>query len=492
MRRVSVRARATVMAAAVVALTLAAAALVLVATLDRSLTHSSDTLARARVDDLAGLAVNGTLPSALTHVGGDGIAQVVTDDGRVLAASANIRGAGPVSAFHSTGDEPVLRTITAPDDDETEIYRVWVRSVETNRGIVTIFVGDSAESLGEATGVLRGALLVGVPVVTALLAVAAWIVVGRALRPVEQIRSEVAAISAERLDRRVPVPATQDEVGRLAVTMNAMLDRLEAAGRQQRDFVADASHELQSPLASFRAQLEVSLAHRGSVDWVAVATELLDDSAAMERLVRDLLFLAAHESTPAHWTRTPVDLDDIVLQEADRCRLLGRVALDTTRVSAAPVQGDPDELRRLVRNLMDNAVRHARGEVRLALRGDGDAVRLDVCDDGPGIPAADRDRVFDRFYRADTARARGSGTGLGLAIARSIAEQHGGRLQLADACATVAPGTTDDGVTPTGAHFVLHLPSAPPIAVDQPSRSPASARATYQPPTASTGSTSTR
>jgi signal transduction histidine kinase len=440
-----VRTRTTLLATAVSASAVLLGALLLIATLERSLHRAGDDLARSRVQDLSDLAAESALPRVLTGIGGEGIGQVFDSRGTVLAASPNIAGHPPVSTYTSRDRRPTLRILrSAPDDQETESYRVWVGTAPTPRGAVTVLAGSSLESVGEATRALTRDLAVGVPLLVLLVAGGTWLVVGRTLRPVEDIRAEVAAISEHDLERRVSVPATDDEVSRLAVTMNLMLDRLEAANHRQRDFVADASHELQSPLTALRTQIEVALAHPDE-DWPRLAQSLLSDTEDMERLVRDLLFLARASADAASTPPRLVDLDDIVREEAARLRSRTTAALDTTAVSAAPVLGHTDDLRRLVRNLLENAVRYARSGVRICLVGETTTARLDVVDDGPGVAAPDRDRVFDRFYTSDTSRSPGHGTGLGLAIADAIAVRHGGRLELVD----------DEA----GAHFALTLPS---------------------------------
>ncbi|HEY3015851.1 MAG TPA: ATP-binding protein [Nocardioides sp.] len=461
--RGSVRARTTLLAALVSAIALVAGAVLLLATLDRSLHRAGDDLARGRVRDLAAQAERGVLPDSLDSIDGEGVGQVYDARGRVLAASPNIAGRPPI--FHGTAPQrPSMRILRdAPDDDETENYRVWVQRAETPTGPVTVVAGASLESVGEASATLRRDLGIGVPAMVALVAIGTWLVVGRSLRPVEAIRREVAAIGDDRLDRRVPEPPAGDEIGRLAVTMNGMLDRLEDASRRQREFVADASHELQSPIAALRTQLEVALAADGAAggadgDWADLGPRLLADADQMDRLVRDLLFLA---STPD--PRPPdqlVDLDDVVLEEAARIRAsapatvkatvkatgkaTGVPTVDTGGVSAAPVAGDAGDLRRLVRNLLENAARHAESTVRLTLGEHDGAVLLEVYDDGPGIAPEDRERVFERFTRIDSARRRTDGTGLGLAIARAIAERHRGTLEVGDG--------------PSGTRLVLRLP----------------------------------
>jgi signal transduction histidine kinase len=279
---------------------------------------------------------------------------------------------------------------------------------------------------------LTRSLLLGLPPLILLLAGAIWQVVGRALRPVEAIRAEVATLSALGLRRRVPVPPTDDEVARLASTMNAMLARLEASDAQQREFVANASHDLQSPLTAFRTELEVALAHPDRTDWPAVARSLHDESDRMEALVRDLLFLARAEDPAARAEPRLLDLDDVVREEVTRSRPSTELEV-TCSLTAAPVRGRTDDLARMARNLLANALQHARSRVEVSLANDAGWVTLTVTDDGPGVPAEHRDRIFERFYRGDPARDRAdSGTGLGLAIVRSVAEGHGGSVGLVD------------------------------------------------------------
>lgn len=444
--RMGLRERTTLLSAAAAAVALTAAAVALLLTLDAQLTGSREDLARTRARDLLELAESGRLGPSVRNVGEDDMAQVVDARGRVLAASPNIDGAPAVVAV-GPGLRLGPRTLEAPDDGETERYRVWVDRGPSPYGQVVVVTGTSLESVAEATGAVRQALLLGVPVVVLLLAAATWVLVGAALRRVERIRAQVDAISDAEQDVRVPVSGVDDEVGRLAVTMNRMLDRLEEASRRQRGFVADASHDLQSPLAAQRSTLEVALRYPDRHDPSALATELLGSVAEMEQLVGDLLYLATPDDPSRAGRREWLDLEDVVLEEAARVAAGAGAVVDTGEVSAGPVVGDPAALRRLVRNLLDNAVRHARDRVAVRLRvEDGRRLVLDVVDDGPGIDPAERERVFDRFYRGDPARARGVGHGLGLAIARSVAEAHGGDLRVVDSA--------------EGAHLRLRMPCA--------------------------------
>jgi signal transduction histidine kinase len=267
-----------------------------------------------------------------------------------------------------------------------------------------------------------------------LVALAAWYFTGRALQPVEAIRLEAEEITGATMNRRVPEPDTDDEVGRLARTMNAMLDRLETSSQRQRQFVSDASHELRSPLASIRTNLEVALRHADRTDWPSVANRALAEDVRMEDTVSELLELARldESSGPVLLESLPdVDVDELVLDDTVQPR---RVPIDTTRVSAGRVHGRREQLTRVVRNLVDNAARHAESRVAVELSTNDAEVVLIVDDDGPGIPVDERERVFDRFTRLDDGRARDAGgLGLGLSMVKAITEQHGGTVTIEDA-----------------------------------------------------------
>ena len=443
--RFGLRTRATALGVVVSALLLAVGAVLLVTTLESRLTAASDDLSRSRVEDLLDLAASGDLPAELRTVNDDGVAQVVGPDGEVLAASPNIAGKPAIADLAATGT-PRQSTFDAPDDAETETYRVWYAAGPSPDGTVTVYVGDSLESVDEASAALRRSLRVGVPLVVALLGCVLWVLIGRSLGRLDRIRAEVDRITEENLHVRVAGDGVDDEVGRLAATMNAMLARLDAAAQRQRDFVADVSHDLQSPLAAQRVSLELALADPDRVDTETLRTDVLGATADMERLVRDLLVLAAIDAGTAV-EPAPVDLDELVLEEATRARSTSRVPIDTRGVSAAPALANADDVRRIVRNLLANATAHAATRVEVVVDVDPDGrARLEVADDGPGIPEEERELVFDRFHRADGARSRG-GSGLGLPIARGLAERAGGELDL-------LPG-------PGGARLRLRLPSAP-------------------------------
>lgn len=443
----SVRSRITAVAVVAVCIVLVGGAVALMGIFERSLTQNADELSRTRLSDLAALVAEDALPATLTNRDSESLAQVIDARNRVLASSENLEGEPPISSFAPDEDEdPVQISVAVADDDETDDYRVWTLLQPTPDGPVTIYVGTSTEGVSEALEALSGTLVIVTPLLVLLLALVIWHLVGRTLQPVEAIRSEVAAISHQELDRRVPVPRSGDEIARLAETMNEMLARLQAASARQQTFVGDASHELQSPVAAFRTQLEVALAHPESTDWAAIAAALKTDSDRMESLIRDLLYLARDDAAHTPPPHRLVDLDDLVLEEVTRLSIGSPVLIDTAKVSAAPVRGSADDLSRMVRNLLENAVHHASSRVMLTLASTPSEVLLTVCDDGPGVDARHRERIFDRFYRAEEARARGrDATGLGLAIARTIAVRHGGSVELVEE----APG----------ACFVVRLPA---------------------------------
>jgi len=375
----------------------------------------------------------------------DFVVQVVGRDGTVLATSPG----APGRVWRDTPRKTVVRDGELPDGESARVLATPVAG-----GVV--YVAGSMEDVEDSTSALFRSLLVAVPVSTAVLAALVWWLVGRVLRPVEEIRAEVERISASRLDRRVPEPAAPEEIARLAHTMNAMLDRLAGAAERQRRFVADAAHELRSPLARIRAGLEVDAAHPASADPDATHGSVLGETGRLQRLVDDLLLLARGDAGAVDLTRAgPVDLDDIVQQHVSALRGPSGPRIDSRGVGPVQLRGDAGQLGRAVANLLDNAVRHARSTVTVTLADDGGRAVLTVADDGPGIPAADRDRVFQRFTRLDDARSADGGAGLGLAIARDIAERHGGGLTL-------------ESQAPDGARFVLTLPgdgvSAPRVA----------------------------
>ncbi|TRW46728.1 ATP-binding protein [Georgenia yuyongxinii] len=440
-----VRFQTTLAATLVVAATLALAAVAFVL-LQRSRFEASLTeLADQQAADVAAQAADeGATGLEFSRVGAGerSMVQVVGPSGEVLLASTARAGERALVASRPPPGSSVTVRVNVPDEEETEFVAV-AKGVATPAGPMVVIAAQSLEPAAESTAVAVGLLAVGLPAVLLVVAGTCYWLTGRALAPVEAMRRKVAGISSSDLSARVPVPPAGDELTRLAETMNAMLGRLEASSQVQRRFVADASHELRSPIATIRTELEVARRHADRTDWEAVSADALAETERLHRLVSDLLLLARADERTGTLRREDVDLDDLMLDEARRLRAAG-VAVD---VQSPPVRvvGDGAALARAVRNLVDNAVLHGGSRVSLLLRADRAQAVMEVVDDGPGIPVDQRERVFDRFVRLDASRERAAGgTGLGLPIAREIARAHGGDV-------TVGNGAT-------GARLVLTLP----------------------------------
>jgi signal transduction histidine kinase len=438
----TVRWRVTLLAAIAVAVVLVVTGVVLVAVQRGVLT---DKLDESLTADAARVVASSEGGESMTPLSADdeAVAQIVTVDGTVVEASNSAVADEPIAPA-PTGTAAVFGTIDGPLEG-TGSYRVVSRRFAADGRELVVHVAAPLDDVRDAVQALLVTLAFLVPAVTAILAALVWLLVGRTLRPVERIRSEVAGIGLGELDRRVPQPPGRDEIARLAGTMNEMLDRLDVSSRQQQRFVADASHELRTPLARLRTEIEV--AQRANPGDEEVLASLLEEVDNLQRLTDDLLVLARSDAGVADGEGRPVDLDDVVLEEVRALEPRGR-SVDTRQVSAAQVVGHRDQLRRVVANLLDNAVRHAADRVTLSLAETNGVVKLAVTDDGPGIPAAQQGEVFERFGRLDESRTVGrGGTGLGLAIARDVVERHGG---------TIAVDPDHDG----GARFVVTLPAS--------------------------------
>ncbi|MEU6560880.1 sensor histidine kinase [Nocardia nova] len=355
----------------------------------------------------------------------------------------------------TVGDEITLRDMRLPIDDDHG-FRVAALAATTPSGEpVTVYSGTSLATADKAVAGVRDAMLAGLAPLLAVVAAVTWLVTRRALRPVEAIRAELAEIVDGDLSRRVPEPAARDEIARLAATTNVTLSALESAAARQRRFIADAAHELRSPIASLRTQLEVAQAHPDLLDVDGV----LGDTVRLEHLAADLLLLARLDSGEQP-RRDPVDLADLVREEFSR-RTGDRHPTTFDLPDGGPpitVPGSRIQLGRVLNNLLDNAQRHAGSAVRVAVVRRGDDAVLEVSDDGAGVAPADRERIFSRFVRLDEARSRDDGgAGLGLAIVADVVSGHGGRIEVGD---------SDGG----GARFTLTLPTArsTPPASDRP------------------------
>ncbi|MFD9599902.1 ATP-binding protein [Streptomyces sp. NPDC059970] len=481
----SVRARAALGATVVVAVALVGAGLAVLLVLRANLTDQAGLQAEVAAREVAGqLALDVPYDRLEMREEEDHPVQVTDEDGRVVAVSKDLEAisgtgtdqvepasspaAGSSSGSDDDGrddddgddngghripargevdsDDPDFSNGTATVDGDTADYRFASVRATTSAGVtLTVHAGAPLAAEQEAVGTVRGAMLIGLPVLLLVVAGVTWLVTRRALRPVEGIRREMAAITAsEDLRRRVPEPGSRDEIARLARTTNETLTALEASVDRQRRFVADASHELRSPIASLRTQLEVGAAHPELLDVPGAVA----DTVRLQALAADLLLLARLDAGERPG-RTTLDLGALVHEEVSQ-RTGDRipVAVSVPDSGAFEVAGSRGQLARVIGNLLDNAERHAERTVAVSLRAERGGVVVEVTDDGAGVPPGERERIFERFVRLDDARTRDEGgAGLGLAIARDVAARHGGRL-------------TVDGAPEGGARFGLWLPSA--------------------------------
>lgn len=438
----SVRVRITAVATLVVAAAITLAGFALVRVIEHKLVDKVRTQGQEQLDATeAQLVERGVPPDGLGPfvIGSAGLlVQVFDNQGQPVTGTTGAVGIGgsplPFNTYLENGfivDGTTQIPVLLAGHSTAVPFDVRSSTVETAAGTAyTVVVASPLDGVEQSIDALKGSLVTALPFVVALVAIVAWFVVGRALQPVEAMRRQVESITSTTMHRRVPEPRTSDEISRLAHTMNAMLDRLEASAAQQRQFVSDASHELRSPIAAIRAELEVALRAGDRADWPQVAAGLLEEENRLEVLVADLLLLATVDEQTLSPDEAAVDLSALAIDEATRSR---RVAVKVSAADTVYVSGRSEQLVRVVGNLLDNAARFARHSVELALSSDGHVARIEVDDDGPGIARADRQRVFERFTRLDQSRARGAGgAGLGLALAKGIVERHGGTIRIDD------------------------------------------------------------
>ena len=421
-------------AVTVVALALAVGGVVLVLVLGAALSASATQAVTQRVQDVAAQITSDDVDAATATAGaspGDAtIVQVIDDGGTVLVSSPSIAGEPAIVAPSSAGAVPTTVRLALPFADGAP-YEVAIVKARNEKGLVTVVAAQSLAPVERVVHTVTVGILVAAPFLLLAVAVVTWLAVERSLASVDRITSRVEDISAADLSDRVPVPAAHDEVWRLAVTMNHMLERLERSMTRQRRFVADASHELKSPLASMRATLDVAAASGSGVD---AATERVigEEVDRLTRLVAGLLFLARGDEDAVGRFVGEVDVDDLVFAEARRLRAEGAVKA-VVDVEAARIHGDAHLVAQAIRNLVDNAARFAATTVRLGVRPVPTGAEVVVEDDGPGIAPEQRDAVFDRFVRLDEHRSRADGgAGLGLAIVADIARMHDGSVEIAD------------------------------------------------------------
>ncbi|HEY6788420.1 MAG TPA: HAMP domain-containing sensor histidine kinase [Trebonia sp.] len=445
-RRRGLRARVTITAAAALLVAFAVFDLLLFSVLRVSLTRSLDDSAGQSASEVVALINANRLPDPIP-VAPEITVQVIDPGGHITDVSPGADRlvpllTGPAAAAAAAGRAGQL--LNGSPFDMPSLLRVdAARAADGSLVIAAVPYNSVSDSLT----VVARALTLGTPVLFALFTWVIWLAAGLTLRPVGALRRGAARITATGVPQPdLPVPEARDEIRELALTLNDMLSRLAAAQQRQRALVSDTAHELRSPIASIRAQLEVALDHPARQDWAATARDVHSDTLRLAKLAEDLLLLArlderAAGGSPGPGRHVPVDLVSLA-QEAAARYAAARVPVTIDVPVPAPmpvaaevlVPGHRDGLDRLLVNLLDNAVRYAASRVTVVVRSDGEWAELTVTDDGPGIPAGDLERAFDRFARLDCARSRDGdepgGAGLGLAIVRATAQAHAGTAHL--------------------------------------------------------------
>ena len=348
-------------------------------------------------------------------------------------------------------EEAMLLTVFEAEDDDDR-HRLGVRrvNISPSGAEYVVVVGSSLEPIDEELESLRGILAYVVPIALALAGVGGWFLARQSLSPVAAMAERARKIGVENLNGRLPVANPRDELGQLAETFNDLLGRLESSLTQQRQFMTDASHELRTPVATSRTAASVALQqpHRNENEYRETLAIIEQQTVRLSRVVDDMFTLARADAGNYPVRRTPMYLDEVVDDVVRAARVLAatkEVAIDLATTRSAAFMGDEDLVRRLIVNLLDNAVRHgpAGSTVKVDLQRTAEGYVISISDQGPGIPAEIQQRIFERFYRGDTARARGErpdgGAGLGLALARWIANIHDGDVTLQHSSAA---GTT--------------------------------------------------
>lgn len=443
------RLKTALAATAAVAAALAIAIVVGIVLQRRELTAAVQLVAEREADNVASQLSGGRLDaSTLGRVtrGEESMVQVLDGSGQVVYASSALAGRPPMTSIPGAAD-PTTRVLRNLANSEDGSYAVAASRTKTSGGTAYVVVAQSLEDVRTATAAAVRLAGVGYPLLLALVAGVSYWLTGRALAPVERMRRRVAEITAEDLSARVPTGAGSVELDRLGGTMNDMLARLQAAAEAQGRFVSDASHELRSPVASIRASHEVALALPQTLDLAQLHSDVLLETRRLERLIADLVKVARGQEQFGTIALGPVDLQAVVTTEVARVR---RVPV-TVSSRPAWVVGDADGLAVALRNLLDNAERHAATGVWVELVTDSGCAEVVVRDDGAGIPAAERERVFERFVRLDESRSRDAGGfGLGLSITRRIIGRHGGTVTVEDA----GRGASIHVRVPLGTHAV--------------------------------------
>jgi signal transduction histidine kinase len=435
-RRLSIRARLTLFFVLAIAVVLAFTGFALINLVHRSLVSSASN----QIDAEMAMTQSRFAQAPMKKTG----EVVLPMQGDVVVQVTNISGTKVWAASSAIDDAPVLAH-TRPDyasanglavklirssgtaSTLTQIDLGQVETITTTRGPGLIFGFVYGGPIDHSVAVLLASVAISFPLLLLISGGLVWMGIGLALAPVESIRRRVAAIAAEDLSQRVPVTGGDDEIARMARTLNEMLDRLESSSKFQQEFVSNASHELRSPLTTLLATVERAASDQPNTNWSEVAETIIREGRRLDVIVDGLFWLARHDENQLDVERVDVDLDDLLFEESQRVRVISDLSTDTTAVQPTRVLGDPAMLKRMVRNVVDNAVRYADSELRFASRYDGAVAVLTVANDGDGLDVEQSVHLFERFVRADPARSRTSGgTGLGLSIVAEIVARHGG------------------------------------------------------------------
>jgi len=393
---------------------------------------NADEVGEARAEQVADLASRGILPRQIDRADDLEAAVQVVHDGEVISSTSNASDRGFFALpSQKPGVDKTYRLDRLPIDDEGP-FRVIALGAHGPDGDVTVFVAVDVGDIGGLLAALASKGAIGLTVLLAVFSFVLWLVIGRTMRSVEAIRRRAEVITGQRLNQRVPEPPTRDEIYRLARTLNDMLERLEVSATRQERFVADAAHELRTPLATLRARLETAMLRAEGTPDPRLLPELWDEAVRLGTLVDHLLLRARSDAGTLRPDARPVDLDDVLRDVLSSTQTAG-VQLGTEGVQPVQVVGEAALLEQVMRNLVENAVRHAAGKVDVSLTSDAHNAVLTVDDDGPGIPPSDRTEVFQRFVRLDDSRARtGGGVGLGLAIVAEIVRVHSGSVEITE------------------------------------------------------------
>jgi signal transduction histidine kinase len=433
LQKLSISARSATVSALAVLVALALAGSVLNIALYRYLLAGVDDATAGRVRSIVG-ALQTSSPGGIDQA-------LLTTTQRVVA----IQLIGPTGAVvKRVGTAPATPLVPANHFDYNLIrgmsddavagddMRISGQRIDTAHGPYTVIVGGGSEAVEAIARTVALLLVCGAPIIVGVAAAVSYRLVRRSLRSVDAIRSRVAEISASDLSERVPVPNSGDEISALAVTMNEMLTRIEAGHRAQQRFVGDASHELRSPLTTIISGLEAAEDHPEILNSGLASNTLLPEAHRMRTLIEDLLLLARADEQGWAMGAKEVSVSEVVEAEVARARHDGSCAIHSV-ISPQLIVGDAAAISRAIRNLLDNAIRHATSRVEVCVSSRDHEAIIAISDDGPGIAPEDRMRVFERFVRLDFDRSRSSGgAGLGLAIVAEVVAAHGGTVTIED------------------------------------------------------------